>query len=116
MSGAGECACKGRETGCTADPPPGRKRCDNCSKIHNAREAERRAARRKAALCVVCGRRAVPVRPAAKTGKTAKTAKAGKKRKRAKLALTLCKAHRKYFVERGRDASKRRTVTPEAVG
>lgn len=47
--------CKGRETGCTADPAPGCSRCDHCRRIHNEREAARRKARRKAFACWVCG-------------------------------------------------------------
>jgi hypothetical protein len=47
--------CKGHEVGCTADPAPGARRCDNCRAVHNAREAKRRELRRKHCLCWVCG-------------------------------------------------------------
>lgn len=107
------CACRGRETGCTVDPPRGRSRCDNCSAVHNAREAERRATRRKAALCVVCGRPAVTKPPAAADKVAKPPATAGKKRsaKRRDRVLTLCAKHRKYFVLRSRSA--KRSLAPE---
>lgn len=107
MSDRAGCLCRGRETGCTADPPPGASRCAHCSTIHNAREAERRAARKRGLMCVVCGKPAVPVPPAVR-GK--------KKTKRAKKALTLCKTHRRYFVERSREQKRRASSTPEASG
>lgn len=47
--------CKGREAGCTAKVKPGASRCANCKAAHNAREAARRAARRKECQCWVCG-------------------------------------------------------------
>lgn len=50
--------CKGRETGCLGTAKRGA-RCDVCREIHNAREAQRREARRKSCACWVCGAAAV---------------------------------------------------------
>jgi hypothetical protein len=51
-------------------------RCAECRVAHNARETARRKARRKAALCTVCGAKAVTVDG---------------------VALTTCKLHREYY-------------------
>jgi aerobic-type carbon monoxide dehydrogenase small subunit (CoxS/CutS family) len=51
-------------------------RCAECRLAHNAREAARRKARRTAALCTVCGAKAVTV-----DGEP----------------LSTCKAHREYY-------------------
>lgn len=51
-------------------------RCAACAAAHSAREAVRRAERKAAGKCTVCGERAVRV-----DGQT----------------LTTCKAHREYF-------------------
>lgn len=58
-------------------------RCDGCRIEHNARETARRKARKKAALCRVCGTKAVVV-----DGE----------------ALSTCRTHRAYYIERGRAA------------
>lgn len=76
--------CKGREDGCTQDPPVDGGRCDSCRALHNAREASRRAERKAAAKCTVCGGRAVVLDGA---------------------PLTLCKTHREYY--RARDEAYR---------
>lgn len=40
---------------CRRPPLPGKKRCKRCTRLHNLREAARRAERRAAGLCTVCG-------------------------------------------------------------
>lgn len=66
----------GRCKDCAATAPKGTSRCDGCRAAHNAREAARRAERRTAGKCVVCGKAAVKI-----DGKPLRT----------------CKAHREYF-------------------
>lgn len=65
----------GRCKDCAALAPDGA-RCDVCRVAHNAREAGRRAARKAACKCVVCGKRAAVV---------------------AGVALSTCAAHREYY-------------------
>lgn len=48
----------GFESGTALD---GGARCDECRRAHNAREAARRAERKAAGRCTVCGERAVRV-------------------------------------------------------
>jgi hypothetical protein len=67
--------CRGRESGCTQDSREGG-RCDNCRAVHNAREAARRAKRKRKSQCVVCGLGADDINGA---------------------KLTVCKRHREYF-------------------
>jgi len=67
--------CKGRESGCTADCEEGG-RCDNCRAAHNARETARRAERKAAGKCTVCGAKGVVVNG---------------------VRLTVCKTHREYY-------------------
>lgn len=69
---AGE-ACKD----CGAAPEPGRRRCAEHAAAHNAREAERRAKRKKSKRCVVCG-------------------------SPAERARTLCATHSEYYRRRAR--------------
>jgi hypothetical protein len=40
---------------CSKPPAPGKVRCEECAELHNLTEAKRRAERRAAGLCVVCG-------------------------------------------------------------
>lgn len=58
---ARENECRGRYAGCTADPPAGKRMCDNCRAEHNRRAADRRAALKAARRCTVCGARAAVV-------------------------------------------------------
>lgn len=74
----------GRCNECAAAAEPGRSRCAACAKAHNAREAARRAERKAAGKCVVCG-----VRAARSAGE----------------ALTVCPEHRAYYAERRRKAA-----------
>ena len=71
--------CKGRETGCTQKPIKGTTRCKPCAAINAARERSRRAARKLAGECTVCGR---PVK--VKNGKR----------------LTMCDGHLGYYKDR----------------
>lgn len=80
MSGERANPCKGREAGCTADCDEGG-RCDHCRAVHNRRETARRAERKAAQRCTVCG---------------AKAARVGGQ------SLTTCPAHRAYYAERAR--------------
>lgn len=61
---------------CPDPPAPGKRRCKPCAKAHSAREADRRAQRREAGKCTVCGARAVKV---------------------GGVALTTCAEHREYY-------------------
>lgn len=72
---------RGRCKDCSANAIEGLQRCEDCRAAHNAREAERRAERRDAAKCWVCGQRAVVVNG---------------------QALSTCKIHREYFAARAR--------------
>ncbi len=69
----------GRCKECAAPALEGMHRCAECRTAHNAREAARRKARRKAGVCTVCGAKAVLVDGA---------------------TLTTCKTHREYYRER----------------
>lgn len=87
---AGEHPCRGREAGCLGSCLG--TRCDPCRAVHNAREAARRAARRKAGQCLVCAQ------PVART----KLQEAGTKR--VKEAARYCRAHLEYYAARSRAA------------
>jgi hypothetical protein len=71
--------CKGRETGCTGKPSKGSSRCKACATVNAARERSRRAARKLAGECTVCGD---PVE--VKNGKR----------------LTMCQRHLGYYKDR----------------
>ena len=47
--------CRARRAGCTGDPEPGRSKCAHCRAVLARDEATRRAARRAACACIVCG-------------------------------------------------------------
>lgn len=68
--------CSGRYDGCSGDPPEDRRMCDGCREKHNALEAARRAERKAAGKCVVCGGAAVKLDG---------------------TRLSTCKTHREYF-------------------
>ena len=76
--------CKGHEAGCTGRLRLGETRCKNCKALHNARERERRKARREACQCRVCGEPAIVVNG---------------------VALSTCPVHREYYSERARAAA-----------
>jgi len=59
-----------------AEPATEGARCADCRVAHNAREAERRRARKAAGACTVCGERAVRVDG---------------------VRLTTCAVHREYY-------------------
>jgi hypothetical protein len=67
---------------CPAPPNKGRRRCENCAKLHNAREQARRAERKRRRLCHVCGAKVV--------------------KDDAGNLLTTCAVHREYFAARSR--------------
>lgn len=68
--------CKYHYAGCTTVLDEGGRCCASCRREHNAREAARRAERKAAKACTVCGKPVVRVDG---------------------VALTTCKAHREYF-------------------
>lgn len=73
----------GRCKDCANPAVAGRARCAACGKEHNAREAARRAERKAAAKCVVCGERAARV-----DGEP----------------LSTCPTHREYFRARAAES------------
>ena len=66
----------GRCKDCAEPALEGAARCDTCRKAHNARESARRAERKDAGKCTVCGERAVKVDG---------------------VRLSTCETHREYF-------------------
>lgn len=75
--------CTGHYAGCTSDPPEGRCMCPSCARTHADNAAARRAERKAAGKCSVCGKAAFKVEGA---------------------RLSTCKTHREYY--RARSAAQ----------